>query len=349
MADDTTVTLDLGSLYHDTDQRTDNDDDDHDDYAVNMVPDAGSTTRRSWSHDPPPSEEEDNHHHHHHHHRSDWKIIITTTRSKDDDDGAPGTFLLQQLDDDEEAVTDQKTKEDQPQQKQREENETVVHNMTTTYYVHKSVLGAGPRKSHYFCRLFQSSSSSSLLVESTTSTSHIELQQSSAVAAFPILLDFMYNTTNVRLFQEASTNATSTSTAVALRYLANYFEVPALFQSTNLFIQKDMNKDNIHMYLQEAILYHDETIMEATMKVGAKAWQGLLLGVAVVDQQEHDNNDNYDNDTKCPTFLQLLSPRSRQLRFTKLVAQEANLLLQKSKQRELNLVRRLEMLGIPPV
>lgn len=86
-----------------------------------------------------------------------------------------------------------------------------------TYHVHKAVVGAGPRASQYFFRLFKTQG----LAESITSMSMFTLE-SSAARAFPDMLDFMYG------HHSGSLSATS-DTAVALRHLANYFGVPALF------------------------------------------------------------------------------------------------------------------------
>jgi hypothetical protein len=58
---------------------------------------------------------------------------------------------------------------------------------SASYHVHKCVLAAGNRKSDYFRNVFRSG-----LAESLSSTSNISLQRSAA-AAFPVMLDYMYN------------------------------------------------------------------------------------------------------------------------------------------------------------
>jgi hypothetical protein len=77
------------------------------------------------------------------------------------------------------------------------------------------------------------------------------------------MLDFMYSLHSIDV--EASTEI-----ATALRYLANYFGVPTLFDAVAQFIQKDMCKDNIHIYLEQATLYQDEKVIDSTMVVAGK-------------------------------------------------------------------------------
>ena len=97
-----------------------------------------------------------------------------------------------------------------------------------TYHIHKNIVGAGARGSHYFGRLFRSDR----LKESESSTSCIELEESS-MKAFPIMLDFIYGDKDVEATVE---------TAVALRHLASYFDVPTLFANVNNYIIKNMDE-----------------------------------------------------------------------------------------------------------
>jgi hypothetical protein len=127
-----------------------------------------------------------------------------------------------------------------------------------TYYVHKHIVGAGPRSSEYFCNVFQNTE----LAESKTSTTVLELKTSAALA-FSDMMDFIYMNREANL---------SSETAVAVRHLATYFCVPTLFEHTNNFIQQDIGTSNIHVYLQEALLYHDDTMIQATMEVAANDW-----------------------------------------------------------------------------
>mmetsp|Transcript_10720 Transcript_10720/g.15776 ORF Transcript_10720/g.15776 Transcript_10720/m.15776 type:complete len:351 (+) Transcript_10720:114-1166(+) len=134
-----------------------------------------------------------------------------------------------------------------------------------TYHVHKCLIGAGPRGSQYFLKLFTISG----LKESQTCTSKLDLEETAA-SAFPDMLDFMYASQNEEV-------KVKTETAVAMRHLANYFGIPTLFESTIKFIQEDMNEFNIHIYLKEARQYHDESIIEATMEIFNRAWRDILV------------------------------------------------------------------------
>lgn len=124
------------------------------------------------------------------------------------------------------------------------------------YDVHKNILGVGPRRSEYFSRVFRNK----MVIEATKSTSYIQLQDSAA-SAFPEMLDFMYKRNDAT----AEINATSEN-AVALRHLAQYFGIPALFLSINKFIKSDLQVWNATIYLAEAELYRDEKIVSAALK-----------------------------------------------------------------------------------
>ena len=198
--------------------------------------------------------------------------------------------------------------------------------MTTKYHIHKVVVGAGPRGSNYFFRLFKNETNSNdngvvpLLTSSSSpssnqeramvkytapsplrrflfgggyynnytnnkndsacnggtarnpedaKTSHIELERSAAVA-FPIMLDFMYAHSSVDV-------QATTKTAVALRYLGKVFDIPTLVATVNNFIRHDMTKDNIHIYVQQATVFHDEQIVQLTMQTAAPAWYELFF------------------------------------------------------------------------
>jgi hypothetical protein len=175
------------------------------------------------------------------------------------------------------------------------------------YNIHKLIVGAGPRGSQYFLRLFQSNQT---MTEAQSRTSKIELESSAAVA-FLTMLDFMYapycaqyssSCSDTRVI--SSDIVASTHMAVALRYLAQYFGVPTLFDSVNQFIQKDMKKDNIHIYLKEAIIYVDDKIIDSTMKVASWTWPVLLV------------------EEGCLAYMEIL-PLSKHLQWTKMILQEA--------------------------
>jgi hypothetical protein len=100
----------------------------------------------------------------------------------------------------------------------------------------------------------------------------------SAARAFPVMLDFMYGpTTTSNNLEVTTTFQASTESAVALRYLAQYFGMPALLIQVNNFIQSDMNKDNVELYLKEAKVYMDHGIIDGTVTVTEEALKYDLL------------------------------------------------------------------------
>ena len=173
-----------------------------------------------------------------------------------------------------------------------------------------------------------SSSSSPPTPDPNLNTSHIELENSAA-AAFPIMLDFMYSHTSVNV-------QATTKTAVALRHLAKSFDIPALLTTINEFIRKDMTKDNIHIYVQEATVYRDEEIIQSTMQTAAPAWHELFapppqeeppMSLSVAGHhskheekdRKHDIDGDDDDDSCCQPpaskkcrYMDLL-PASKQL------------------------------------
>jgi hypothetical protein len=165
-----------------------------------------------------------------------------------------------------------------------------------TYHVNKIFLGAGPRSSEYFRSLFRNTE----LAESKTSTTVLELE-ASAARAFPDMLDFIYN----------QKENLSSESAVPLRHLASYFCVPTLFEHTNKFIQKDIGTSNIHVYLKEALLYQDDTMIWATMKVAANNWRFLA--------------PNSNTSASEPARYLALLPQEKQLEVMQLALQRAAL------------------------
>uniref|UniRef100_A0A7S4W3D4 BTB domain-containing protein n=1 Tax=Ditylum brightwellii TaxID=49249 RepID=A0A7S4W3D4_9STRA len=124
------------------------------------------------------------------------------------------------------------------------------------YHVHKNILAVGPRKSEYFSHLFLSTTS---FVESNNSRSTIELEPSAA-AAFPIMLDYVYNIGNLEL---------STEHAIALRHLSKYFGIHKLFVEVANFIRRDLTAETATFYLKEASLYCDDKVLRVTCRICA--------------------------------------------------------------------------------
>jgi BTB/POZ domain len=110
------------------------------------------------------------------------------------------------------------------------------------YYVHKIMIAIGPRKSGYFAGVIKNSQ----LQEGLTRISRIPLEKAAA-GAIPTLLDFMYS-------DEVDI---TTNHAGALRALADYFRMILFFRKVTKFIQGDLNMTNVHVYIQNAVIFHD--------------------------------------------------------------------------------------------
>jgi hypothetical protein len=132
----------------------------------------------------------------------------------------------------------------------------------------------------------------------------------SAADSFPAFLDYIYS------FDSKDVNVT-TESAVALRHLGNYFGIPSLFKCVTRFIHQDLNEQNVHIFCQEALLYHDSEIVEASMKVAAKACQELLA-----PYDEEGNSDNTATPSPAQLTMQML-PIAQQNKLLKYALQQS--------------------------
>ena len=124
------------------------------------------------------------------------------------------------------------------------------------YHVHKAILSVGPRRSEYFGTLFKQSH----LSEFENNTSRINLEDSAA-DAFPAILDYIYTEKNIKF---------TTKNATAVRHLAHYFGIRALWKLASAFIRGDFSLETAAVYLTEAILYHDEKLETASIDILAE-------------------------------------------------------------------------------
>lgn len=130
------------------------------------------------------------------------------------------------------------------------------------YYVHRNVVGAGNHASKYFYDVFKENKSSG-------SNTDVELS-GLAAASFPVLLDFIYGISGEGV-------EVCTKTAVPLRYLGDYFGVSSLFNKVNKFIQHDLNRNNVHLYLKNAQECNDDDLVQATLRIAIQFWRGGFL------------------------------------------------------------------------
>jgi hypothetical protein len=117
---------------------------------------------------------------------------------------------------------------------------------------------------HYRYALLSSSSCSSSDDPSPslppTASTIIELDYRAA-KAFPDMLDNMYGCNGKSL-------KVTTTTAVSLRYLGDFFGARKMFDEVNAFIKKDMGQDNVHMYLKDALAFRDKQLIKAATDFG---------------------------------------------------------------------------------
>ncbi|CAB9512044.1 nervous system development [Seminavis robusta] len=136
-----------------------------------------------------------------------------------------------------------------------------VDSKVDTYHVHKVNLACGIRKSEYFDRLFQNDDK---FPEGLQSTSCIELH-SLAAKAFTDMLDYLYD-------HSKEVNI-SVQTAASLYYLGEYFEIHQLQCDALDFIKK-VPLNTCHIIVQHAMIFHNDTIIQAVGEALSKAiWE----------------------------------------------------------------------------
>ena len=193
---------------------------------------------------------------------SDWKIIVTsTTEPPKEDDGARSISTTAAA--------------------------TTTTTTTTTYTVHKAMVGLGPRSSGYFLRLFQNDTQ---FVESKDSTSRIELKPSEA-AVVPIMLDYIYEQ-NPQIKMPPSEfvdmldkreKAPTPGNVLALKHLADYFEIPTLLACVDCYILDDITRfaiddlDELEEYITGANVYNDEFVYDVVDDAVRDNWEEFFL------------------------------------------------------------------------
>eukprot|EP00543_Licmophora_paradoxa_P001683 CAMPEP_0202447888 /NCGR_PEP_ID=MMETSP1360-20130828/6652_1 /ASSEMBLY_ACC=CAM_ASM_000848 /TAXON_ID=515479 /ORGANISM="Licmophora paradoxa, Strain CCMP2313" /LENGTH=842 /DNA_ID=CAMNT_0049065185 /DNA_START=141 /DNA_END=2669 /DNA_ORIENTATION=- len=115
----------------------------------------------------------------------------------------------------------------------------------SVYYVHKLMLSTGPTKSEYFDSICKSHNPGENVTKLTLS--------SSAVAAFPTMLDFMYS--------REDTLDVNTNNAVALRHLGRILSIRKLVVLVTTFIRDDMAYAKSLHYLNAGAEFDDQKVM----------------------------------------------------------------------------------------
>ena len=147
---------------------------------------------------------------------------------------------------------------------QEAKNGTMDTTVSTTYHVHKNVLANGRRKGVYFRFL-----NDGAYAETKSSEIHVDFEHPAAVKAFEVMLDYMYSWSDS--FAKVVGKATNEGTdIVALRSLADYFDVPTLLNDVDALVKKDMSVDNICMYVSKALKWNQEQILDLAIDVASK-------------------------------------------------------------------------------
>lgn len=142
----------------------------------------------------------------------------------------------------------------------------LTHPSGDVYHVHKHVLSIGSHRSDFFAKQFLTSRNTDTTASRLSSTSKqgwttVELDHKAA-AVFPQMLDFIYSPSHHLVV--------SRSTAIALRFLARVFEVPALSKRVLEFIKKDLSLSNLLIYIHGADSFEDEKVIGMAARLCAR-------------------------------------------------------------------------------
>ena len=110
------------------------------------------------------------------------------------------------------------------------------------------------------------------MVYNPSQTTKIELDEPDP-DSFPMLLDFMYNTSangasnDDDLLSLVIEDDFTTSNAVSLRHLACVFDCEGLMLAVNKFIQKYLSLKIGPLFLTQAYLYQEERLVESAKRL----------------------------------------------------------------------------------
>jgi hypothetical protein len=140
--------------------------------------------------------------------------------------------------------------------------------VTKIYELHKTILSFGPRRSMFFIKEFEEGRHRLQSGVDVTSASVSEVALPEKAASFmPQLLDYIYR-------DELDLN---THNAVALKFLANYFDVRPLFTTTISFIENDISSSTALIYMEDADLLKDKDLANIALKLVAESFAELSL------------------------------------------------------------------------
>jgi hypothetical protein len=129
------------------------------------------------------------------------------------------------------------------------EIETVDDGSVETYHVHRNLMSIGERKSGHLESLFKNNA----FAENETHAVRVQFA-SSAAAAVPVMLDYIYGSNAPLRF--------SPDTAVAICELGRYFIVPSLCEQAKQFWRTNMTLNNCHLYYTQACIYQNDDVLD---------------------------------------------------------------------------------------
>lgn len=129
------------------------------------------------------------------------------------------------------------------------------------YEVHKNILSFGPRRSMFFIKEFEEGRRRQLSGIDLTSASVSEVAlPPKAASCIPQFLDYIYR-------DEVDLNADN---AIALKFLANHFDVRPLYTLAIAFIEEDLTIATALVYIEEADSMKDKDITNLAIKIAAE-------------------------------------------------------------------------------
>ena len=130
-----------------------------------------------------------------------------------------------------------------------DDSSTDSHDSLKVYHVHRNILAFGEHKSNYFAALFSTN-----VPSANQRFTQIEVSPF-ALEFFPQFLDFLYG-----LFTAEDIRVDN---AVALRHLANQFEVDSLYRYTDEYIRASLQSvDNCIKLLTAVDMFDDEELLQ---------------------------------------------------------------------------------------
>ncbi len=135
---------------------------------------------------------------------------------------------------------------------------------SAVYHIHKSEVGFGPRRSKFLAAKFDEDEHADV----TDPNTEVYLP-TRAAALFPEFLDYVYS----------DTLQLTTRNVLALKHLANHFDVRALYKKTDSFVQSDLNLKTAPTYCTEADLVLDEDVQKKAVQLMAESFGRMDMTV----------------------------------------------------------------------